>query len=413
MRSLKFVLHLPLLCLLSPTLLSAQALILPKVISFTGAPAYSQAELLSFTGLKPGATSTAAAVQAAAQKLNDTGLFTDIQFESNAHGLVFALKPMPGMLPVRFTNLVWWSADKLNTALKSRVPLYTGSLPQSGNMQEAVSAALKAMLAEKGITATISAQPSSEQPGAPPSSIAFAIDSPEVRVHTLTFASASPAMQAKFDKVIKDTVSQPYDEYVTDGAITSAIGNIYRNDGYLDVSVSEFTHSAPQIAPTTINIDLTATIHEGEPYRISQLTWPGSDILSATDFNKQVKLHPEDIASEAALKRSLQILARAYYAKGYQDAKIQAPAVKDAATHHVAYTVHVVPGEQYRIHSITALGLTDQQRKDFNAAWKMNSGDFYDVTYLENFLLTNTAIQSLRGISATYKAISDPNTHLV
>ena len=43
----------------------------------------------------------------------------------------------------------------------------------------------------------------------------------------------------------------------------------------------------------------------------------------------------------------------------------------------------------------------------------MNPGDPYDVTYLESFLLKNTAIQSLRGLSAKYKAISDPNTHLV
>ncbi|WP_263368771.1 POTRA domain-containing protein [Edaphobacter bradus] len=370
MRLLKVFLPSTLLSLLfCSTILSAQSIVLPKSISFSGDPTYSQTELLTFTGLKPGASSTIAEVQAAAQKLNDTGLFSDIHFESNAHGLVFSLKPMPNMLPARFTNFVWWTPDELNTALKFRVPLYEGSIPQAGNMQDTVCAALKAMLAEKGVTATVVALASSDQPNSPPTAVSFAIDSPEIHVRTLTFASASPAMQTKFEKVVKDATSQPYDQFATNSAIDSQVRNIYRNEGYLDAVITTITHSAPQISNDAINLDLTATINEGEPYRISQLTWPGSEIVSTDDLNKKSKLHPEELASEIALKQTLQILYRAYYAKGFQDAKVQASSTKDAATHHVAYTIRVIPGEQYRLHAINVVGLTDQQRKDFDAAW--------------------------------------------
>jgi outer membrane protein assembly factor BamA len=414
MRSLKVFLPSALLSLtFSATTLFAQSVILPKSITFTGDPTYTQDELLSFAGLKPGASSTVAEVNAAAQKLNDTGLFSDVHFESNAHGLVFTLKPMPNMLPASFTNFVWWTTDELNTTLKSRVPLYQGSIPQAGNLQDSVSAALKAMLAEKGVAATIAAIPNSAQPGSSPTSISFAIDSPEVHVQTLSFASASSAMQSKLDKVVKDATSQPYDQFATNSAIDSQVRSIYRNDGYLDVAMTGITHSIPQITSNAINIDLTATISEGEPYHISQLTWPGSEIISADDFNKKSKLHPEDLASETALKQSLQIISHAYYAKGFQDAKIQAAPTKDTATHHVAYTIRVVPGEQYRLHAVKVVGLTDQQHKDFDSAWHMNPGDFYDLDYLQSFLVKNNAIQSLRGYSATYKAFSDPNTHLV
>jgi outer membrane protein insertion porin family len=404
------------LCLLPASArLSAQAIVLPKNIIFTGAPAYSQAELLAFTGLKPGATSSAAEVQAAAQKLSDTGLFADVHFQSGPQGLTYALKPMPAdnLLPARFPNLVWWSNAELDATLKTRVPLYRGSIPISGNLQDSVSAALTAMLAEKNIHAKVSVMPSGAAPGAPPTAYSFLIESPEVRVHSVTFAAASPAMQAKLERVSKDASGQPFDQYTTNSFITSRVTELYRNDGYLDATIQAIARSAPQVSPDAINLDLTATIHEGEPYRILALTWPGSDVMSAADFNKQVKLHPEDIASQTALKDSLRILARAYYAKGYQDAKIQAPATLDAATHHVAYNIRVVPGPQYRIKSINAVGLNEQQRKDFNAAWHMNPGDFYDVTYLTSFLLKNSAIQSLRGYSATYKAVSDPDTHLV
>jgi outer membrane protein assembly factor BamA len=403
------------ICLVAPsTNLSAQTFILPKV-SFTGASTYSQAELLAFTGLKPGAKSTSAEVQAAAQRLSDTGLFADIRFASNAQGLVYTLKLMPvdNVLPAHFSNFVWWSPEELTTALKARVPLYLGAIPISGNIQDSVTAALKTMLAEKNVTATVVAMPFIAQPGATPTSITFSIDSPEIRVHTLTFAQASPAMQSKLEKVVKENTGKLFEQDSTRATITSQISEIYRNDGYLDIAVLDLTHTPPQITPASIDLDLTATLSEGEPYRLSSLTWLGSDIMSTANFNKSVKLKPEDIASQLALRQSLTPLANAYYAKGFQDVKVQAPATIDRATHHVSYTIRVVPGDQYRIHTVKAIGLSPTQGKQFESAWHMNPGDFYDVTYLTSFLKQNTALLTLTGYSATYRAVADPDTHLV
>jgi outer membrane protein assembly factor BamA len=401
------------LCLSVPSL-SAQTFKLPP-ISFTGAPAFSQADLLKVSGLQAGAISTEAEVQAAAQHLSDTGLFTDVHFESNAKGLVYSLKPMPddNLLPARFTNFVWWSPEELNTALKTRVPLYIGVIPISGNLQDSVTAALKALVAEKGVTANIVAIPKAAGPNATPTVISFVIDTPDVRIHSLTVAQASPAMQTTLDKIIKNEAGKPFEQGNTRDAIASQITEVYRNDGYLDATLVDLTHSAPQITAAGIDLDLTATIHEGEPYRLSALTWSGSDIMNAADFAKQAKLKAEDIASQLLLKQSLAALARAYYAKGFQDAKIQAPAAIDSITHHVAYTVRVVPGDQYRLNSIKFSGLSEAQTKELNSAWHMKAGDFYDVNYMTEFLQKNTALQSFRGYSATYKAISDPNTHLV
>lgn len=321
--------------------------------------------------------------------------------------------PDANLLPVRFANFVWWTPEELAAALKTRIPLYIGVVPMAGNMQDTISAALKAMVAEKGVAANIVATPAIPQAGASPTSVSFAIESPEVRVHTLALAQPSPAMQSKLEKVIKSQVGKHFDQGSTRADITAQVTEVYRNDGYLDAAVLDLTHPAPQVAPTSIDLDLTATIREGEPYRVSQLTWQGSDIMSAADFDKLVKLKPEDIASQLVLRQSLAPLARAYYAKGFQDARIQAPANIDRATHHVAYSVRVVPGEQYRLHSVKTIGLSDDQVKQFNSAWRMKPGDFYDVNYMTEFLKQNGALQLLRGYSAAYKAFSDPNTHLV
>ncbi|WP_158941867.1 POTRA domain-containing protein [Granulicella sp. S190] len=394
--------------------LSAQSITLPP-ITFTGAPAFSQADLLKVSGLQPGATATQADLQSAAQHLGDTGLFSDINFESNATGLVYDLKPMPpaNLLPATFTNFVWWTPAELTTALKTRVPLYTGVVPLTGNLQDAISAALKAMVAEKGVTAHIVAIAVSAQPGATPASISFAIDSPQVRVHTLTLVHASPAMQPRLDPVIKDQTNQPFDTNTSRTTITNALTSAYHDAGYLDMAVLNLVQAPPQVSSTSVDLDLTATLREGQPYQLFQLNWPGSDIISTADFNKHVKMKPGDMASDAALRQSLSVIAGAYFAKGFQDAKVQAPATFDHLSHHVSYTITVDPGPQYHIRSVKALGLSAEQQKQFDSAWHMNPGDFYDTTYLTNFLHNNSVLQTLAGYSATYNAVADPDTHLV
>jgi outer membrane protein assembly factor BamA len=403
------------LCLSIPTLqLLGQSFTLPP-ITFTGAPAFSQADLLKVSTLNPGATATQADVQAAAQHLSDTGLFTDIRFESNATGLVYDLKPMPpeNLLPVTYSNFVWWSPAELTSALKAQVPLYTGVVPTSGNLQDSISSALKAMVAEKGVNANIVALAVSSQPGAAPTAIAFAIQSPEIRVHKLTVVHASAAMQPRLDPIIKEQTNQPFDTNTTRTTITKAITSAYRDAGYLDMAVLNLVQAPPQATPTGIDLDFTATLNEGQPYQLFELTWPGSDIISTADFNKQAKMKHGDMASEAALRQSLSIIADAYFAKGFQDAKVQAPATFDHLSHRVSYNITVDPGPQYHIHSVKALGLSAEQQKQFDSAWHMNPGDFYDTTYLTNFLHNNSAIQTLAGYSATYNAVADSNTHLV
>jgi outer membrane protein assembly factor BamA len=402
-------------CLLVPNLqASAQAFKLPP-ISFTGAPNFSQADLLKVTGLHEGATATQADIAAAAQHLSDTGLFAEIHFESNSAGLVYALKPMPpeNLLPASFTNFAWWSPAELNSALAARVPLYTGVVTLNGNLQDAIAAALKAMVAEKGVTANIVALAHSPQPGATPTSIAFAIESPPVRIQTLALVHASPAMQPQLDKVIKAQTGQPFEQDLTRQAVSSDLTTAYRNEGYLDMTVVSVKQAPPQVTPTGVGVIITATVNEGAPYRLFSLTWPGSEIISTADFNKQVKMKPEDLASQASLDQSLSIISRAYFAKGFQDAKVQAPPTFNHISHHVSYTITVVPGPQYRIHTVKTPGLSDEQQKQFNSAWSMNPGDPYDATYLTTFLAKNTSLTKLAGYSATYKALSDPDSHLV
>ena len=339
-----------------------------------------------------------------------------MRFASYPQGLVFTLKPMPpeGLATARFANFVWWQPEELQSLVRARQPLFQGSIPNAGNLQDSVIATLTTLLAEKGVAnAHVTAIHSAALGSSASSTVSFAVDFPTVVIRSITLTGTSPEQKPHLATFLKSQAGEPFEEGTTRAALASGIADIYRNDGFLDAHLDTITHTAPVVIGSHVDLDLTGTVIEGEPYKVSSLTWAGSDVVSTADFAKVATLHPGDIAAQIALKQTLLKIANAYYAKGYQDVRVQAPAKLDPATHQVAYTVRVTPGDQYRLHSIQTAGLSDAQKHEFDSNWHMHPGDFYDVNYVNNFLRQNTALRTLNGYSGKYRAVADPDTHLV
>ena len=377
------------LCLVTSAITSPAQDVLLKQIRFAGDPTHPQSELLAFSGLKPGPT-TQQAVQAAAQRFGDTGLYDDVTFQATSSTLTYTLKPVDAsaLLPVRFGNFVWWEDKELLAALQGKIPLYHGGpLPLSGNTRDAVATVLQTIVAEKGVPdPRVISLPTESRPGGPVDTITFTIGSPWVLIHSLALQQASPAIQPKLDRVIADLIGQQWDKTTALDNISSRVGDVYRGDGYLDIAVTKLDRSAPTLAANSINVDLTATLSEGPQYHVARLDFVGCEFLSGADFAKESPLKPGDPASPFALRSALHLIAVAYSTRGYIDASVTALPQIDRTTHLVTYAVTIEPGPQYHLRSVQWTGLTDDQLKALQSAWRMNGGDIYDATYAFQFV---------------------------
>jgi outer membrane protein assembly factor BamA len=357
-------------------------------ISFVGAPAYTQAELQNFVGMKPGTSATEQQMQDAVEKLNATGLFADVNFAGNDKGIVYSLRPAPVSTarPVRYANFVWWSDEELNQALKTRVPLFRPeAVPTTGSIRENIVAALTALVAGKGVDgATVTSRLSSSRTSG--ASLAFLIESPQVIVRSLTLTNASPAMRPNLDPIVHDITGNAWDEAITYGDVAGRVSYMYRNNGYLDIAIVKQEHSVAEVTSRGIELDVSEAISEGPQYRVSQIVWPGSEMISTADFNKGTKLKAGDPDSPLALQESLQVIASAYGTKGYLTAKAEAPQIVDRNSHQVAYAISVMPGPQYHFRSVRWPDLSPDQAKSLDSAWQMKPGDIYDSSYAIRFL---------------------------
>ena len=405
----------PLAALVSPA--RSQTYTIASVV-FTHPGPYTNAELLTVSGLAPGQPLGDNTLPTAAQHLLDTGLFSDATINYTGSGKATTihvdLKPIPldKLLPASFENFIWFTPGELTAGIHALVPLYRGVASDAGNLPDAIQSALQQMLTAKGITATISHATVEPTNLHPQLTIDFKVDTPTILFAQANITGIPDALKPDTLRAIQHLDGSAYNEGRTGTTIEDTLLAPARSAGYLNASLQNIQRS-PAPTPNDIAVTYTATFVPGDAFTVSTLTWNPTPIYSAADFARDTKLHPGDPASDSALRATEAAVSKAYLLQGYMDAYILPNPVLDATTHTVAYTLTAVPGDIYHLGSVTINGLSQQARALFDADWQLKPGDPYSDLAVNAFLIKHAAQPVFRTYNPTFKAIGDPQTHMV
>ena len=387
-------------------------------IVFDGKTPYSQEALEQAAGLKVEAQISSQDLQAAAERLISTGAFGDVgatvDGPRKSVSVIFKVTPVDQvhMLPVSFDNFVWFSREQLAAEVQSRVPLFNGLIPEGGTVQEAVQEALQQMLSAKGVKAEVATQLVAPYPGHPLRMAEYHVQKPDVKLHALELEGVPPAFARATATVKQDLIGMPYDDGLIVG-FRDRILEDYRDAGYQEAALTGVRTTIVAASATRVDVDVKVTVHAGEQYRLSQLTWAGSPQMSVEAFRAAAKLRPGDIASQKAVNYSLEALDAAYRRQGYADVIVDAKPKLDPVAHLVSYTVTADPGTQYKLRDLRVAGLTLEQRREFDAAWKLHPGDVYNGIYVRSFLLNNSDLPTLKTMAARFNVLEEPESGLL
>lgn len=382
-----------------PRILPAQAYT-PKTIVFQSTDASQHldpAELLRITGLQQGAPLTKAQIEAALQKLGDTGEFSSITYTVNDAALTIRLTATPDgqSLPVRFANFIWWQPDDLMHILEARVPLFHGTLPLQGNQTGQVEDALVALLREKGIPdARVTALPSSAGSGTM-TAVALSITSPEIFIGETHFDGTVPAVDAKLNTLNRELVDRDFDLQDYSDTIHSSTQEIFEDAGYLEIASDPPVFSAPRKDLNGYAVDAQVTVHPGPLYRVGSINIHAEPPVSADEVRAALPLKSGDPASASDLRVATAALARLYGDHAFLQAKASAAIDKVPSNHTVNYSFTFSPGAQYRLAAIDTSALPSDLQREFASLWRIAPGALVDKT------LQTTLRQTVRQLHTT------------
>jgi outer membrane protein insertion porin family len=396
---------------------AAQTYTATKIV-FNHPGPYTQDQLEAAVGMHSGIKFNVDDLSASAQRLVDTGFFESVGPSLEAKGssasVLFDIKPLDRaqMLHVGFGNFVWLSHGEIEDALRAKSTLFLDYLPENSSLEEVFDGALTGALAAKGIAARVTHETAEPTMLRPERSIEFRIITPVIRVANVKLGGVSTELVPLIQKSVNAAARFPYNEGLAGQTTEDRILAPLLDAGYIQASLSGVT-LAPTLAGDGASVVLSATLTAGDVYRISSIAFAGSPLLSAESFAATQKLHTGDVASRALLFETLAPLDAAYRRQGYMDVIEEAVPSADPATHLVGYTISVKPGEQYRIHEVTANNLDPAAKADFDRGFLMKTGELYNPEYVSGFLKNNSGLRALEGYSAAFKAYADPNTHTV
>jgi outer membrane protein assembly factor BamA len=391
-------------------------------ISVTGLRQFNESQVVAVSKLFPGETVTLQDLNAAANRLARYGAFQNVTYhyrtQNNEMDLEFEVVEAQELVACQFDNFVWFTPAELTAQLTRDVPLYYGSVPQSGQMLQAVNDSLTAMLKQKGVPGNVQFIPFSKALGQPISAVVFSVSAVALPIREIHFPGASAIAEDKLQKNAKPLLGQDYTASEVDTFVSSALLPLYGELGYLR---AHFGPAQPQLLTTNASapsqdVSVNVPVEEGVSYVWKGDEWAGNRAFSADELDKLLGMRPEGVANMQKFDEGMQAVRNAYLKQGYLQLDVSPQRDLDDATHHVRYQFSVDEGHQFHVGAFTVTGLPDNLSRRLLKAWKLHPGDVYDVTYLRQFMkqaLSDLYRSGVRLGNPQYSIHADPATNVV
>src|ERR1700687_2942478 len=132
-----------------------------REIRADGVKSLPEPQVVTLTGLQTGVEVGKDDLQAAADKLVQSGLFAKVRynFQSRTDGLVvtFHVEEAP-RVPAYFDNLPWFADSEPNDPIRAKLPFYNGALPEAGTVVDQAADAISQFLVTHGLQAAVEHQ---------------------------------------------------------------------------------------------------------------------------------------------------------------------------------------------------------------------------------------------------------------
>jgi outer membrane protein assembly factor BamA len=371
-----------------------------SALKVTGTARYTDKEILAASGLQIGQNAAEGDFREAAQRLGDSGLFSDVVYSYSSSGAGVRLEmqladaEQSKLVPAHFENFVGFTDDELRTALGSRVPLFKQLLPIAGNLPDQVSEALQAILTERQFPGRVNyLRESQDESGGALSAIAYRIEEVSMRIRSIEFPGASPEQTALLATAARRLTGAEYGRAALAAVAKFDLLPVYLQRGYLKATFSSSdARVVPQSSaatdaqgPAELQVDVILPVQTGKMYSTSSVDWKGNSAIKTGELAPLLHLSAGQPADAVRLLRDIDNLGKLYRSRGYMTVQIKSDIQFDEERNTVHYDLNIVEGDLYRMGELEILGLDTQATARIEGAWTLREGQPYNADYPEEF----------------------------
>jgi outer membrane protein insertion porin family len=360
-----------------------------------GLKTFTEAQVTALSQLEKGSQVGKSDLQAAADRLLQTGMFAKVNytFQTRGDGLTvtFQLQEAP-RVPVYFDNLPWFSDGELSDAIHKKVPYFDGTLPEAGAVVDQANDALKELLASHQLNVTVEHELLAN-PLAEGDVQRFYVQGASFYIASVDFGDPSLSSSHVVQQQLLEVQGKPFSRMTIDLFLSEQLRPFYLQQGFLRVKLGpaevRLTGNPNQKLPEQIPVFVP--IVTGAIYRWKEARWSGNSLLSSITLSNELGLKPGDVANGMQIEAGWDRAREEYGHRGCLDAKIDPVASYDDQAHTVSFAATVSEGAQYRFNTIVVTGLSLAGERRLHQMWPTEAGAVFDKIQFEKFL---TQLQS-------------------
>jgi outer membrane protein insertion porin family len=350
----------------------------------------TETQVIAITGLVTGAQIGRNDLQAAADRLVQSGLFAKVSFnfQTKAAGILvtFHLEESP-RIPVYFDNIPWFSDSELGDAIRNKFPFFDGTLPEAGAAVDHAAEAVKDLLSTRGLPVslehTVIANPNGEGDVQE-----IRIEGAALQIAKLEFSDPALSASKAVQQHLSEILGKPYSRMTIDLFLFEAIKPIYLQQGFLRVKLGppEIRLTGPPPPKLPSQIPVYVPIAPGAVYRLKEIHWKGNTLVSEFTLNVLLEVKHGDVADGMRIEAAWDRAREEYGHRGYLEARVDPLPAYDDQAHTVSYSVSIQEGPQFHFGKMVLTGISPAAERRLLDAWPFAAGEIFDKVKFEELL---------------------------
>jgi outer membrane protein insertion porin family len=366
-------------------------------------------EVVAATQLKPGTPFSVTEVDAAGQRLIDSGLFTKVGYQTRTDGsqvtIIFQVEETKSsQSPVLFDNFVWFTDEELYIAIKREVPSFNGTAPDVGTMTDSIKLALQNLLNEKEIKGSVEYAAWQTGVNSAKQEHLFSVTGLPIPICKLNFPGARNLSEETLIKSSRQLIEADYSHKSAVAFGGFILYPLYREAGQWRAKFEDPKAKLEDSESCKGGVSLTIPVDEGPVYLWDKAEWTGNEALSPSALDDALGMRTGEVLKGSKFDKGLIAIRQAYGRIGHLEAAAKPVPAFDDAGARVSFKFEVNEGSRYTMGNLSIKGLDEASAQYVQDAWKLRRSEVFNASYINHFVLVEGR-DALRRIAIRWQEI--------